>query len=285
MKRVLLVVLAIVAGVGAAELVWRWPAGRAAFEQMVAQRAGLGRADKADYLPAEKLRSAAASEVIAPGEVEAEMARLRAQFADESTFANALHASSLTLDQLRNAVEDHLRERNWLEQQIAPETPVSDEECRQVFEAHRAAFVQPLRYRVSHIFVAAPDGTSPEVIAQKQGAAQALSMRLLAGESFAAVAAEASEDEATKGRGGDLGYIAAARVPPEFWAELQKLAIGETSAPVRSHLGFHILQVSDVRPARQMTFEEARAELAAELANRKRAAAVVNIAQRLRRGN
>ncbi len=96
------------------------------------------------------------------------------------------------------------------------------------------------------------------------------------------VVAEASEDEATKPRGGDLGFFARDRMPEEFMAEVEKLRPGKPHPPFRSRLGFHILQLTDARPERQMAFEEVRSDIAAYLANAKRAAAVEKLAGRLR---
>ncbi len=114
------------------------------------------------------------------------------------------------------------------------------------------------------------------MLAQRR-VAQGLSIRLLAGEDFADVAAEASEDEATKLEGGDLNYFSEKRALPDFALALEKLAVGETSPPVRSRLGFHMIRLDDVLPERALSFEEARGEIAVDLANKKRALAVAGL--------
>jgi parvulin-like peptidyl-prolyl isomerase len=53
-----------------------------------------------------------------------------------------------------------------------------------------------------------------------------------------------------------------------------ELRPGEISRPIRTRLGFHILKLIDVQPARRKTFDEARNDIVIELANRRRAAAV-----------
>src|SRR5207244_12479133 len=120
----------------------------------------------------------------------------------------------------------------------------------------------------------APPETAPEIAEAKRTAIEALSVRLVAGEDVAALTAENSEDEATKLRGGDLGYFSAARMPPDFVEAALKLHPGEISKPIRTRLGFHILKLIDIQPARQKTFDEARNDVAIELANQKRAAAL-----------
>ena len=63
-------------------------------------------------------------------------------------------------------------------------------------------------------------------------------------------------------------------MPPDFVAATARLQAGEISAPVQTRLGFHIIKLIDLQPARQRAFEEARDEIALELQNQKRAAAV-----------
>jgi parvulin-like peptidyl-prolyl isomerase len=63
-------------------------------------------------------------------------------------------------------------------------------------------------------------------------------------------------------------------MPPDFVAAALKLRPGEISRPIRTRLGFHILKLIDVQAARQKTFDEARNDIAIELANQKRAAAI-----------
>lgn len=72
---------------------------------------------------------------------------------------------------------------------------------------------------------------------------------------------------------------------PEFMAEVRKLPVGKVSKPFRSHLGFHIAQVTEMKAARQLTFEEARPEISLALANERRALQAETLAQTLRRAD
>ena len=195
---------------------------------------------------------------------------LRAQFPDEKTWNRALASAGLTRRSLQREVETNLRDRNWLEAQIASRIQPNKTETRRYYDEHRSTFQEPLRFRASHLFLAAPEGTPAEVIAAKRSLIEQLSKRLAHGESFPALVAEFSEDDATKKRGGDLGYFASERMLPAVFDAAEKLHPGETSAPVRSRLGFHIIRLTESRPARALTFEEAQREIETLLANQKR---------------
>lgn len=98
-----------------------------------------------------------------------------------------------------------------------------------------------------HILVSAqPDPTTgqaadPEVA---RAEAEALRVRIVEGEDFAAVAAAESDDPGSAQAGGDLGCLAAGATVPEFDAAVAELEPGELSEVVATQLGFHIIEVT-----------------------------------------
>lgn len=214
--------------------------------------------------------------------VDREFNLVRAQFRDDAMWGAALHSSGLTSFSLRQILKDDLRARQWISKRIASEIGVSDDDCRKFYEEHSEQFFVPERLRVSHLFLAAPPETAPEIVDAKKKAIEALSMRLASGEDFGTLASESSEDEATKFNGGDLGYFSEIRMPPDFVGAAVKLREGELSRPVQTRLGFHILKLTEIAPSRQRSFEEARAEIETDLANQKRIEAVRKLAVDLR---
>jgi hypothetical protein len=274
---VLLFGIAALAGLLTSEFLWRSPAAREA----LARFSGRGE-DSERQIVEGNLRRLAREEAVADADVDREMNLLRHQFGDENAFARAVEGSGVSMTALRELVTEHLRARQWIEKQISGALHVTDEEARQRYDTTREQFMQPQRFRASHLFVAAPEGTPPEVIEIKQKAIKALAARIAKREALAALATEASEDEAMKPLGGELGTFSAGRVPPEFLAQIEKLQIGQITAPFQTPLGFHIAQLTDIKPRRQLTYDEVRAEIQEQLRNEKRASAVANLAERLR---
>ena len=299
MKRVafalLLIAGACAAGVACSELLSRWAPARAAIAQMfgrgellaVVGGGGIYDSDVGEdgdiqpLIVAANLRREARDEQVSDVAVERELELLRFQFGNAKAFESELESSALSQRQLRDMAADHLRARQWIEKQIAPELVTSEPEQREFYGAHGELFAQSARFRVSHLFLAAPEATPPPIVEAKQQAIKTLANRLTKGEDFAQLIAEFSEDDATKERGGDLGFFSAERMPPDFISEIAKLRPGKPSPPVRLHLGFHIFQLTDTRPARQMPFAEVQAEIALRLTNAKRAAAIDQLRSRL----
>ena len=234
-----------------------------------------------DFVIAENLDRISSEEEVDPARLDHELSLCRAEFRDESAFTHALRASDLSLASLREKIAGQFRALQWLDKQISAEPVVREQECRNFYEAHLDLFKQPARFRVSHIFLAGHAETPPEDVEAKAKAIEALALRMSRGQPLSQLATEASEDEASKTRGGDLGFFSAARMPPEFFAEVQKLRVGETSKPFRSHLGFHIVQLTETKPARLLPFEEARMEISLTLGNDRRALIAARLAENL----
>jgi len=70
-----------------------------------------------------------------------------------------------------------------------------------------------------------------------------------AGEEFAELAREYSEDYGTSEQGGDLGYLQPGDLPAPLEGALDQLAVGEVSGVVESDLGLHLLKLLDEKAA------------------------------------
>lgn len=234
-----------------------------------------------DLIVLENLRRAARHEPVDEAKVDREFSLLGAQFGEEKEFLQRVRSDGFSISSLREKITDHLRSLQWIEKQIMGEPGATEKECRDFYEARRALFTQPVRFRAAHLFLAAPAETPPEVVESKRELIDALAVRLSQGETLPQLAAETSEDEATKTRGGDLGFFSSVRMPPEFFVEVEKLSPGRRSKPFRSHLGFHIVEGAEVRPARELRFDEVRGEIALALANERRALLAERLADML----
>jgi peptidyl-prolyl cis-trans isomerase SurA len=107
--------------------------------------------------------------------------------------------------------------------------------------------------RARHILVRVNEVTSE---ADARAKIDRVRDRLDAGASFAEQARLNSED-ASASRGGDLGWISPGDTVPEFEQAMQKLAIDEISAAVRTPFGWHLIQVAE-RRRQDVTVERAR---------------------------
>jgi peptidyl-prolyl cis-trans isomerase D len=133
-----------------------------------------------------------------------------------------------------------------------------------------ARFDQKKKVRVRHVLAqVGPDG---DEAAAKRKIADA-EARLKKGEDFAKVAQALSDDERTKGQGGELGFVSEGVFDDAFAAAALALQPGQVSAPVRSAAGWHLVKAEEVVPAKRVPLEEARETIARELLVKDRALA------------
>ena len=98
--------------------------------------------------------------------------------------------------------------------------------------------------KVRHILVKTDTVNSEEDVKIR---IEQLEIRIEGGEDFAELARANSQDTLSAARGGELGWVNQGDTVPRFEAAMDKLAIGETSKPVQSRFGWHIIQVEGRR--------------------------------------
>jgi peptidyl-prolyl cis-trans isomerase D len=245
----------------------------------------IGFADDAGRLDRDRVTQYAESEF---GSVRRFQERLRTDLLADKT-ARLIHESvAVSEAETRDAVRYQLEEVRIalvkLDGRKLPDTDVVPEEAAQAllqkdpervraaYEARKSQFDQREQVRVRHILARFEPGDD----AAKQAAREridALRGRLEGGEDFAAVAKEASDDAATKEAGGDLGLVTRGSVVKPLEDAAFAQAPGVLGEPVESPQGWHLLKVEEHLPARVVPFEEAQAQVAAELTREDAAAA------------
>ncbi len=111
-----------------------------------------------------------------------------------------------------------------------------------------------------------PSVTARHILTDEEAQARAVLDRLAAGEDFAALAAEVSTDTPSAEHGGELGEITRGETTAAFEAAAFGAQVGQIVGPVRSELGFHLIQVTarrdEPRPLDEVA-DEIRDDLAA----------------------
>ena len=120
--------------------------------------------------------------------------------------------------------------------------------------------------RASHILITA-DKAAPESDRQK-AKAKALELADLvkkSPDSFADVARKNSQDPGSAPAGGDLDFFARDAMVKPFSDAAFSMKKGDVSDVVESEFGYHIIKLTDIKEAKQRTFEEMKPELEADV--------------------
>jgi len=120
-------------------------------------------------------------------------------------------------------------------------------------------------YHVRHILVRVNDRQDEATARAK---IDTLRARIAGGADFQEVAREASEDNNTRGQGGDLGWFPADAYGPEFGSQVTALEDGQVSQPFRTDAGWHIIERLAQRET-DVTDENRRARVRDTIGRRK----------------
>jgi peptidyl-prolyl cis-trans isomerase SurA len=154
-----------------------------------------------------------------------------------------LQAEGMDMTRFRNSLRDQIAVERTREREVVDRIVVTDEEIDAALDAERATARAQAEVNIAQILVAVPEGADPAQLAERRARAEQVLARLRAGESFAALAREFSDD-ASRERGGALGLRPPERLPDLFVDAVKSLQPGQTApAPVRSGAGFHVLQL------------------------------------------
>lgn len=129
---------------------------------------------------------------------------------------------------------------------------------KQYFEDHKSEFVVRDERAMRHILVAVQPGAEEADVSKARDEALVLLSRLRAGEDFAALAREHSDDPGSAANGGDLGWVERGMMVPAFEEAGFALVQGEVSEVVRTDFGFHIIEVTELRGGEGGSFDEFR---------------------------
>jgi peptidyl-prolyl cis-trans isomerase D len=146
-----------------------------------------------------------------------------------------------------------------------PAAPSDDATLRARYEQEKSRFVQPEQRLVSHILVKLDANATPAQVQAAKARAEALATEARKpGADFAAIARASSDDVGSKASGGDLGWIAKGSMPKAFDDAVFAMQAGQIGAPVRSDFGWHVIDLRQIKPGAQVSFEQARPQLLAE---------------------
>ncbi len=144
---------------------------------------------------------------------------------------------------------------------------------QKTYEDDKARWDQKRKVRVRHVLARVAPGGDEAAAKKKIEDAKA---RVQKGEDFAKVAAALSEDENTRNRGGEIGFVSEGLFDEAFASAALALEKGQLSDPVRSASGWHLVQAEEVVPAKQVPLEAARPQIARELLVKDRAKALAD---------
>jgi peptidyl-prolyl cis-trans isomerase C len=193
----------------------------------------------------------------------------KAEFKSNEAFRAALTESNYNESLLKNQIKIGLTIQHYIEQNFGQKTVVPDEDVKKYYDENVDKYKQPEEIKASHILIMAPSGTDQEKKEALIKDTEAILQRLKAGEDFASVAKEVSQDPSTKEKGGNIGFFAKGQMVQPFEDAAFALSPGEMSDIVETEFGFHIIKVTDKKEAKTVSLDEAKEGIRSNLKSTK----------------
>jgi peptidyl-prolyl cis-trans isomerase C len=201
-------------------------------------------------------------------EVDKEIKGLQKKFSDKKAFANALKAVNLSEAELEDQIKHQLAIKELIDKKIASKVKITNKEAKAFYDKHPEYFKQPEEVRASHILVKVPSDADKKKVADAKKKMEAVQTRLKKGEDFSKVAKEVSEGPSSK-KGGDLGFFKRGQMVKPFEDAAFALKPGQTSDIIRTRYGFHIIKVTDKKPASVTPFKDVEDKIKTYLKQKK----------------
>jgi peptidyl-prolyl cis-trans isomerase SurA len=190
----------------------------------------------------------------ADGEVEDKFTEFKSPYTEEE-FQRQLKTRGYTVDDLKNDIRQQLSIQKVINHEVVAKIAVTDQDVQDFYNQNRAQFnVTEPQYRIAQIVVTphkdpglrnrkSDDATTP---AEAQRKIAALEQQLNTGADFAQIAMDYSEDPASAGSGGDLGYVpesSLSQSDPALKKMVMSLKPGQVSGVIALRDSFRILKL------------------------------------------
>lgn len=208
--------------------------------------------------------------VAPPWDVDKQLGDLKKQFPNEAAFNQMLQARGVNADQLRKETEDTLAVNQMLQAEIEPQVKVQDADLKTFFDQNKTRFHQQESVHASHILIRADEKADAATKAKAKAQAEDLLKQIRKGAKLGDLAKKFSQDPGSAPNGGDLGFFNRGQMVAPFDQAAFALKPGQMSGVVETPFGYHIIQVLEAKPGRDVGFAEVKDQIREYLATQQR---------------
>ncbi len=191
--------------------------------------------------------------------VDKQFSTYRQRFSSQAEFDKMLDHFGMTQQDLRREIKRSLTIRKYMDQ-VTASVKVPEKELKAYYKDHPKVFTHPEQVRASHILVQVKNMKDEKEKNAAKKKIEAIQARLKKGEDFAALARKMSDCPSSK-KGGDLGYFARGQMVKPFEDAAFALEPGQMSPIVETRFGYHIIKLTDKKPAGAIPYSEVKAKI------------------------
>lgn len=161
-------------------------------------------------------------------------------------FRKDIEAQGSSYKDFRNTVRKEMIIQRVQRGKVGGRVEISEQELENFINSEEGRTKLAEQYNVQQILISIPGTANKTEVEKANGQALDLLERIKEGESFSKLATTYSSGQNAL-EGGSLGWRTATELPSLFAKEVSILKVGETSEPIRSGAGFHLIHLAEKR--------------------------------------
>ena len=161
-------------------------------------------------------------------------------------FRKNIEAQGSSYKDFRNTVRKEMIIQRVQRGKVGGRVEISEQELENFINSEEGRTKLAEQYNVQQILITIPGTANETEVEKASGQALDLLERIKEGESFSKLATTYSSGQNAL-EGGSLGWRTATELPSLFAKEVSILKVGETSEPIRSGAGFHLIHLAEKR--------------------------------------
>jgi peptidyl-prolyl cis-trans isomerase C len=198
-------------------------------------------------------------------EVQASISQLMVMAGGEAAFQGILTERGITAEDVERDMRTNLILRKHFDRILAEAPQIQTSDLQAYYDANPDQFKAHPEVHARHILFMLEPGIDDMTRVQVRARAEAVLKKVRAGEDFAALAREHSEDKTTAPSGGDLSWFGPGQMVPAFDSAAFALKPGSISDLVETQFGYHIIKVEESRMSQPLAFEQVQEGIRSQL--------------------
>lgn len=190
---------------------------------------------------------------VTPQTVDKKLGQIKSKFASDAVFQHKLKDQGMTVEQYREQLKTDLVMDEVIKKEVEPKIKIGAQELKDHYEKNKLKNEEKRRASVILIKIKPNSGAAGEKKARKK--IESIRKQTLEGAGFDSLAQKFSQDSLAP-KGGDLGFFRKKQMLPAFSERAFQMKVGQVSEIFKTRHGFHLLKVTDIKPAEEIPFDD-----------------------------
>ncbi len=198
---------------------------------------------------------------VSDDELGKEIDAIKAKFPSADHFNQMIKSQNMTMDDVKADIRKAMHINRLVKSEIEGKISIDEKTVSEYYKNNSSQFLEDESVKASHILVKVDKGAGKDVKEAAKKKIEDLLKKAKKGEDFAKLAKENSDDPGSGHNGGDLGFFSKGMMVPPFEKAAFGLKKNEISDVVETDFGYHIIKLTDRKPARTIPLTEVQDKL------------------------